>query len=208
MRHVEFFGLCGSGKTTLIQELKPLFQSRPDYQWMGPLPLNSRQFRFSWIAYATKLFLKNPVKAYSLMRDKTLRQLSQKIAYRLGGVWTIKEKNKKLLLQETGLFQPFIDFTIREEVDVLPYIRTMLSFLSVPKVMVYVNTKPEIAKSRFENREKITKTMKNYQQAERVCEKLCKHLENQGVSIIHFDASEALSEDSIEALHKKITEKF
>lgn len=172
--HIEVIGLPGSGKSTLVDQLK----RHPE---MPPVLPPHDPGAFSTLTAAAQLavtgLLTIPRAMSPLICSRDGCWLIAKLSYRSAA---LKQRSgPKALLQDSGVLQPLVSFAAEYRNGLLPKLPAaeLLSLLWLPRVVLYVRVPPELALERYRMRQvetgrrsEVRVTMDGFMEAHAACE--------------------------------------
>jgi|GEM_PF-2006425 len=215
---VEFFGLCGAGKTTFLEQL-PRFLSPQGrellcHQFNAPVGRSASLHSYSILLQTA---VRSPVDTFRLLAfDSGGLSLFQKIGYRLAGL-AGNQKSGTRVLVDSGVIQPLITYLVEDQKGEYPLpIAALLAALPIPRLAVYFAVSPETAMNRYVKREAqdlARPRRRNYDGEDFIerfnkgfilCETLADSLQKHNVRLIKVDLSHDFRECDFVSLAEEI----
>ena len=148
---IEQFGLCGAGKTTFLECFAPMLESYPLLNISKPIIPSQKRLIICFIKILLSGFLTRPMIFTRFLLKKESWWLVKKIAYRYA--CSANQINNNLLLEDSGILQPFLSFEIEENLsNIIVPIDCLLKYCQLPDIVLNFNISPAIAMTRYERR--------------------------------------------------------
>ena len=204
---VEFFGLCGAGKTTFLDQLPKFLSPRAcDLLQDRCVPPIGKHARFHSLSVLLQAAMRAPVGVFQLLAlDNRGLSLFQKIGYRLASI-SGQERAKTRLLVDSGVIQPLITYVIEDQKGNYPLpVAALMGALPMPRLAIYFTVSPEIAMSRYVEREAQDLSrprrrnhgggefIERFNQGRVLCETLATYLQARDVHLIKIDLSHGVN---------------
>ena len=215
---VEFFGLCGAGKTTFLDQLPQFLspQGRELLLQRFEAPVG-RSASFHSYSVLLQTAIRSPIDTFRLLAlDSGGLSLFQKIGYRLAGLAGNKEGGTRVLI-DSGVIQPLITYLVEDQKGGYPLpVAALLEALPIPRLAVYFTVSPEAAMKRYVEREAqdlARPRRRNYGGEDFIerfnkglilCETLAASLQEQNVRLIKVDLSHDFRECDFVSLAEEI----
>jgi len=211
---IEIFGLCGAGKTTILNDLASALQSGTSSLETNvsfptaPGPVHSLCETLRITAGALR---NSPREVSKFIANKNNWWLPLKLGYRSSAM---KKKGdlQRVLLVDGGILQPFISFSVEYNI-LLKKVPTdpFLSALALPSHAVYVRTSPEVAQKRYLAREEENQRPVNkenlgarFAAAFEICEYLYTKCRSLGIRAGIVPVEKKVETDSLAQLKKEL----
>ena len=149
---IEFVGLCGAGKSTFISASRDMTALSSRLSFSYPVAPSTYMRIVCMVRIIGLLLVKAPFKCLIFMSRKNNWWLLKKLAFRSAGIR--KRHNKRLILVDSGVLQPFLSFEIEEKTsgsEIPLYL--LLSCIPLPDIILDFCIPPEKAKERYHERE-------------------------------------------------------
>jgi len=197
---IEMFGLCGAGKTTILNDIDSFTSSDPDLDHIHvslPVIPGTCQSILEAVIIQVKTFMMAPGKLIEFYIKNRNLWLPRKLGYRIAGLKNRKDV-KMELLADGGVLQPFVSFCIEQEfeIETFPF-DEYYSVLPVPWCAIYVKASPGEAMKRYIARERKIRETRLYkdtlahrfENAYLICEKIARRRKAAGMKVItiHVD---------------------
>lgn len=218
-RDVELFGLCGVGKSTILQDLVPALRksggplSPPSIE--TPVVPDTAAYRRELLRILVHTGVRAPGPLAKLLTNPVGLWLPRKLAYRIAGLRQRPQTGLSLLI-DSSVLQPFVSFTIEENINNLA-IPSRALFVAIPKpaCAIYVRASADTAIDRYKTRQKsisaplIENGLKQrFQDGLAMCDWLCKACHEIDVPVLVLDVEERLKEGAIEDFAERLLCEF
>jgi hypothetical protein len=146
---VEFIGLPGAGKTSIIQDIC----NNPDYRdrinLIGKKKCNRKIIITEIIIFFIKLIFIYPKILLNIKSSLwLLKKISIRLCHRKNDI-----KDKVCLLNESGIIMPIISFITQRDTNSYPInLNKIISVLPIPDVVVFIDCDIEIVVDRYADR--------------------------------------------------------
>jgi len=199
---VEFLGICGAGKTTVMNHFTEVYGKKFSATIVMPRSKHSRLkflFRAIWIVLRTVFSGTAGVVSYFFVPCKLWLPL--KLSYRLAGCDYTGQASWKFYV-DSGMLQPFVSFEAEENrYGAKVPLAALIQCIPLPEVVVFVNVPPETALERYCQRggQAVSRYEENrlremFYAADAIAQELVLACRVRGVQVIE------VGNDSIEAL--------
>lgn len=219
---IELFGLSGAGKSTFLSKAISILNSKgskPKIKVYYPVDSRLYQFFPETLRIAANAFCLSPKVIIKFLSKKENWDLLLKLGYRSAGIKS-RGNTEGAILIDAGILMPFVSFFTVYDVSFkeVPF-EPILSALELPSHVIYVRTSPELARERYENREKRKKSRRkhfffsalNYKNlnerfsnAFQCCEYLYAKCYSMGIEIDVVDPENGMEKGSIEEIANDI----
>jgi len=203
VKTIEFFGLCGAGKTTFLDQLPRFLSPRAcDLLLDRYQPAIGRRARFHSFSVLLQTAMRSPVDLFRLLvLDSGGLSLFQKIGYRLASI-SGQGRAEACLLVDSGVIQPLITYVIEDQKGSCPLpVAALMEPLPMPSLAVYFTVSSKTAMDRYVEREAQDRSrprrrnhggedfIERFNNGRVLCENLATYLQERNVRLIKVDLS-------------------
>jgi thymidylate kinase len=217
IKNIETYGLCGAGKSTILNKLISVFRSRcPEYLAIErPVEPSLVATLYQAGPIIMKAIRREPAATVKFLAAYQSWWLPLKLAYRLAGM-NMRGDDEARLLIDSGILQPFVSFEIERNVSMkkIP-IDALLNTLPLPDLIIYIRVSAEtafnryISRGRINGKKKLRETLRGrFQKGMLICESIRQRLEKFRTPLMILNAEEEISSIDLEKFATRIINEY
>jgi thymidylate kinase len=210
---IEYFGLCGAGKTTIHNLIVQNLEESKIISF-EPKRVSSILHYLNALVILMKMMAYHPMKTILFLRHFSNRWVFLKLGLRVASLKTRKFTGISIL-KDSGVLQPIVSFEIEENKtnDAAP-VKELLDFVPLPDVAFFVRVDPDIAMSRYLERKckmgynsSKSVSLKSFMKGEKAIDIMREKLEECGVNIIEIvnNKSSGIKSSFIDGIINEVT---
>ncbi|MFC1883609.1 hypothetical protein ACFL2O_02455 [Thermodesulfobacteriota bacterium] len=189
---VEYFGLCGAGKTTVHKLIMKCVDNSKVISF-EPKRVSPILLYLHALGIFTKMVAHHPIKTILFLRYFSNRWIFLKLGLRIASIKS-RKFSRISILKDCGILQPIVSFEIEEnKTNKTVPAKEILDFLPLPDIVFFVRVNPDIAMSRYLARESKlghnyskSISLNRFKKGDKIANIMCQKLEECGVKVIEI----------------------